>query len=719
MATMWYKNVNCNVVYVDPAATGTATGVTPNDAILDLPTPSAMSGGTVYLLRRGAVTPATYTLGKTTCAQDSVAIWGMPLSTDEQYAMVPVEAKTAWDADAATRPILQTLTQTTVYPQFTGFGASMHRVNLQFGFTAVHQNTVPALHFNGDAVSLTHVKSQLTGFDMDVVTTNTPVTTSKILSSIRFFGKHVVLADCEFQAPVSKDGDLGSYAQTFNTDAVCYRNRDGVIIINNCVFRGGRNSYGNNTGGLSCISVVARVCYLYNSTFDLCDYRSNNAVTQNVRSAFKIGAKLSRIFNNTITTRPFASQGSATPGINYVTDSDASASCVGTPVDPLAIICKTNMDTTNAPDDGTWASDTIVDGLTIDASGLRHAPSGLIVNSSSDAALYPGAYQIVIRNYSFTAPQAARLADTIVGLYVPAGGRVFVENAAVHYSNTMGFALACGSAANGTGFLSEYNNSKSTFRNCAASGRIRLDSVRYAEITSLTITGTDIAYPLECYGGVFYIGTMTIPSGWVATGMVYASYRAQVFVDTINIPMILTLGSNGQAQTLSVANNGAAGAWASWHYNVSVRASTVYRTGGAAAGLLFKANSASATHRGTHMAPRPFAAKAVAPGTTGLRRVTMYLAAKGVSADLIFKNLIVEVTAPSGASGFATFSSAASGRLETDSSVWNNDTGLSMYRLVTIVRVDRNENLGVRVSFRGFESTTNYIYVDPKIDVSA
>lgn len=718
MATMWYKNVNCNVVYVDPSATGTATGVTPADALTDLPTPSAMSGGTVYLLRRGLVTPSTYTLGLTTSAQDVIAIWGMPLTTDEQYAMVPAEAKTEWDADAATQPVLQTVAQATTPPTFSGFGFSLHRVVLSLGFTAVFTAAVSML-LSGDAVSFTYVKVMSTGFDL---ATATDVTGSKHLGAIRCTGRSVRFADCEIQSPSTTDAyGYGSFVQYITTCAIYVGNRDGIAVFDNCTFRLASFVYGALQLYGAIVSV--RTCLVNNCVYDLVDYRTGLGTTNKIgRIAMAIDAKILRVNNVSITTRQLGTQSALTPSAGAGGDSIGVTTfgAIGTPQFPLFVVAYTVDPSVTA--DGTAYTDWVIDTVTMDASGYRTAPSGLLVGPyQGSGGVSNGVFQVKIRNITFNAPQNHRVNDTVTGLACPSGPGVFIENCVVNYANTMAYAYAVG-CMRGDGTL--YYNAKATVRNCAGKGRLLVDSVRYAEFTSFEVVATDIASPVEVYGGPVYIGTLTMPAGWTSASMVRSANRGQLLIDSINIPVIYDLigtAVDSKEQTITVANNGAVGVWGSFHRWNQVKTSTVYRTGGASAALYVQTNTLSYSSRytGAWLAPRPFAAKNIAPGMTGTRKVTVYVAAKGVAADVVFRTVLVEVTAPSGAADVATYTSTQVGRLEVDASTWNNDTGLSIYKIVIPIKVDRLENLGTRVVFMPFASTTAYIYVDPKIEISS
>jgi hypothetical protein len=140
----------CTVVYVDPSAVGANNGTTPADALIAFPLLTALVANRVYLVRRSA----TISMTPATCAVDNIAIMGMPLPTDEYYAAVPAEAKSAWDADVQTAPTVN-VSQASTTVTFSGHHVAFHRLTIVNSCSAVI--TVWGFTFSGVSVSLSNV----------------------------------------------------------------------------------------------------------------------------------------------------------------------------------------------------------------------------------------------------------------------------------------------------------------------------------------------------------------------------------------------------------------------------------------------------------------------------------------------------------------------------------------------------------------------------------
>ena len=89
------------VVYIDPSIASAGDGSTPATALSAFPTDaSTWPEYVAFIIRRTAEeTRATFT--KISPSSKSVAIIGMPKSTDELYTSMPEEAKAAWGSDSS------------------------------------------------------------------------------------------------------------------------------------------------------------------------------------------------------------------------------------------------------------------------------------------------------------------------------------------------------------------------------------------------------------------------------------------------------------------------------------------------------------------------------------------------------------------------------------------------------------------------------------------
>lgn len=99
MSTINYGGTNRNVYYVDATMTdNTGDGLTPQTAFKDL-SASSLVDNSVYIFRR---TPKSIysTVSSGTASQIyNIIFMGMPVSSDIMYAIIPQEAKDAWNTD--------------------------------------------------------------------------------------------------------------------------------------------------------------------------------------------------------------------------------------------------------------------------------------------------------------------------------------------------------------------------------------------------------------------------------------------------------------------------------------------------------------------------------------------------------------------------------------------------------------------------------------------
>lgn len=107
MATMNIFGIDCNVVFLDPTASGSNDGSTQANALTAMPLQSEYVSDTVYLMRR---TASQLSYGDNTSSSPSnnstasnVFFIGMPLTTDDLYNKLPPSLQgTSWDSDGET-----------------------------------------------------------------------------------------------------------------------------------------------------------------------------------------------------------------------------------------------------------------------------------------------------------------------------------------------------------------------------------------------------------------------------------------------------------------------------------------------------------------------------------------------------------------------------------------------------------------------------------------
>ena len=99
MSTMNYGGTNRNVYYVDATMTdNNGDGLTPQTAFKDL-SASSLVDNSVYIFRRTPKSSYSTITGGTASQIVNIIFMGMPISSDKMYAIIPQEAKDAWNTD--------------------------------------------------------------------------------------------------------------------------------------------------------------------------------------------------------------------------------------------------------------------------------------------------------------------------------------------------------------------------------------------------------------------------------------------------------------------------------------------------------------------------------------------------------------------------------------------------------------------------------------------
>ena len=99
MSTINYGGTNRNVYYVDATMTdNTGDGLTPQTAFKDL-SASSLVDNSVYIFRRTPKSSYSTVSSGTASQVYNIIFMGMPISSDKMYAIIPQEAKDAWNTD--------------------------------------------------------------------------------------------------------------------------------------------------------------------------------------------------------------------------------------------------------------------------------------------------------------------------------------------------------------------------------------------------------------------------------------------------------------------------------------------------------------------------------------------------------------------------------------------------------------------------------------------
>jgi hypothetical protein len=358
----------------------------------------------------------------------------------------------------------------------------------------------------------------------------------------------------------------------------------------------------------------------------------------------------------------------------------------------------------------------LVDGVTVDLLGEPGRYNGLLVSNVAVA-------------YTSTATSAARARSTIKNIVVRKNlTPLLAETVGTHYAglfdlNGKILVDTCLLSASKTSLqqpvpLNPYEET-CYFRALTLTGTANFNSCEYAEILSLTIPSPIAGALSATNGALVYVATAIMQGTWAAETLVNALRAARVFIDAADKAVLVTVDTNTQTQVYVNNNAGVSGYWRGRNCSFDAYTSNVFRTGGASSAIKLDMGATAfvTSGLGVWLAPPPLPAKPVAPGGTGVKTVTVFMAYKFFSSfDPSKLRIYVEV--PSGAgTDRLTYDSFHDGLWTTDASAWNNDSGLTIMKCTMVVQVDRNENLGIRIQHLWYQASA-YAYIDPKIQIS-
>lgn len=98
MTTINYGGVNRKVYYVDATMSSGGDGLTPQTAFKDL-NASDFEDNSIYIFRRTPKSIYSTIKGGAASKPYNIILTGMPISSDKMYAIIPEEAKEAWNTD--------------------------------------------------------------------------------------------------------------------------------------------------------------------------------------------------------------------------------------------------------------------------------------------------------------------------------------------------------------------------------------------------------------------------------------------------------------------------------------------------------------------------------------------------------------------------------------------------------------------------------------------
>lgn len=693
MTTMRLFGRDLTIKYVDSAAAGTNDGSTPANALTALPSHASLAASTIYLVRRGNT--QTWTPGAN--SNSRVVIMAMPLSTDYLYPFLPSEATTAWGADAGTYATINVAAVDAAIAH-TGNFFWLHGLDIVEPVSGgVAQSAANNLwSWTTNNFVMTQCKRRLSGYDL----TSATGAPGRSARSWKITGNNSFLRDVDINLVDVQDGAARSNSSTawmmlYGTDCVISKCTGTVGDLYNSTMyayhiRGDRGRIQDVT-----INLVATFSTSINSyrmpggvRMDQCIYGVAKDITVMYLRAIT--------FSGSPTTQAMGPLGTGDGFINLSTCTSLIASGL------TADFATNNSFTTNA------------------------ITTNLILISDNPATAThakPMSIDTVVAKQADGHTGAAGSTNT---------GAVNIQSATHAIArNVTGWCL------NGTGINISTRTDSSASGNCNASlengdckGKVIIKGSVRAHLTSLvstvstltphvtidnggTTTGyTGIAGATECL-----IESLTLPVGQL-TEQLLVTGNCTLGIETCNVTPVYTQGTTiANRGTITINNEaGVTGSWRCRTVDNELKTVNAYRTGGASAAV--KLTPLASGGMPAYVGPLAFPALAISDatvGSTGQRTMTIYAAYKGYSNLPDPNNMWIELEVPNGGTGTKTrvINTRGYGSWETDTSAWNNDSGLTIIKQRLPFSYDRAEGVKLRIGCDWWQSGC-YALIDPK-----
>lgn len=699
------SNIEFNVLYVDPSSSTSGDGSTPANAMNSLPSSiSSVQSGTCFIIRR---TSSGVTLPKGSSSSiNAMAIIGMPKPGDELYGFVPVEATTAWGADAADYATV-TATDQSSYESYLTISSAVaffaYRLNIGWGSSSMSYMIDFSDSSYLNAVSFERCLFGIAGYDLSSATSDAPRNTGGMVrctSAMTFGFKHNVvhsvggggmsgsssvvyvqkpkfLSVCDIDVWIATDSSYYSSYQTLQFgDSKSYMIDADVEGI--AVHYVQRNSYGSIPGAIS-------ITY--------CDYAKVRGLSASME-ARSIGSGTPKTLKITTTTFTFTN----------LSEFDVKGV------------------TANFPKVWNNYGDSLhvlyVSGSSSSSPGTHRTVEDVVVNMASSGGVdeeYGGNYYSYIKQNSsgstnnMTKCCAVRLQGGTSGM--SATGRsngpepMVVKNVSV--SHQRGVALYA---------------SECWVKNSTVGGMFRCDSCT-ADINSISTWYP--GYAIVANGSTIKVGSITLGKGNIpesnsdpAIGNNVQESYCSIYVGSCNGSLMSDNRSSG-----SSVDNGYMAICASeideGHYtsrseNAMCDTWSVARSGSASTASLKFSNMAADGPGYLSIGRNPFAGFSI-PATAGSRTLIVYVATKGYQ-DLsdIGNCFIINASVPYGEGTYESFYSNVHGRWIEDTSTWVGEYGLQAYRIEIPMTIAENCNVDVKMHFRKYDQNGR-TYVDPTI----
>ena len=689
---MRYSNVDFNVVYVDPSTETAGDGSTPETALKDLPaTVEEFVSDTCFLIRRTSEEFAAVIPSGTHNEMYNLMILGMPNAADLMYDLVPDEAKSAWDADAAGYANVKSTVYNGAFqmPNIRHF--ILHRVYL-FRDNINADNYIFYFYNGNDyraCISIDHCKFGSKGLDVDSNDyAGGPVTASRLKSYMYiYYARILSISDltmnftvtgntsnaygiyCRF-AEILHVEDVRIYSPMSYTSSGYYalylsdRSDEGIeCVIRNVtqkVFFNGTYEY------IPCMLIVQG--YLNAKIHDL-KMEMGTALSE---------ARPSNLFiNNTIVY------------LNYLREYSVKNITVNL---PDCWRCNSPAFRMSSCYSGTYIPGIEKEVRNVSIILAEENGIGSPINYSeakNSGSSYVAAY-LEFSNRDCDVYAKTPIVDNLTVIH-PRGRSLYIYNARLTNATLKG-AMSCYYTVADIDLLETWFPGYVLW--AYDGSHVRVKDLR------VNIDNPEYLYAQEPAIGTTY------------------SNRANIFADKSNVSLHpLTCYDREDYyiyQGFTCNNEGEDGHFCQRTPNGICDTWSVRRVGGSSAALKLYNNSCN-TMRTMVLGRRPFKGMQLLANTTGRHLLKMHIAYKGYPDDTdMFRRLIVSATVKR-EDGDVTYFSTLHGRWADDSeSLWTNDDNLTQKCLELPLDLPNSEPVDVRIYFAWY-SSSGFVYIDPAV----
>ena len=715
---MIFSNIDFTLKYLDPSAEENGDGTSPESPLNAFPESIGELGdNTAWIIRRTSEDYSAFLPGGNTSEIHNILFIGMPKNTDPLWTMMPRLAQEAWGSDEAEYANIRANTGDEPWGDEYGFNLPacktfmLHRLYVfrdeSWAYMSIFK--FPAQDYTA-SISIENCKFGQKGINLDSQDFTDSTNTSRCKAFFYINTAHVLsMHRCIFN--IVNDGDdwYGDTADPFHLNNASYISVSDIDVYTTTSQYGG--DYGPGGGTALCFSNGSwggafsdyqnlrfhilvngtwgyMPCLFYSAVNDYCRIRNITATVEerklgtNNPSQYCVGQSMIRSHGS----REFEIDGITVtiPKCWRITEGGRVVSISGFCNSTIPGFSKSirNISISMAETDG-------VDSEASTGNYYEWVRQGI-----GDIGRYPWYSALEMsfseRNYS-------------EGAWEP----VIVSGITVTHPHGVAlYAYGC------------------QIRNCSLKGTIKLRRC-VADVTSMTSFYPGYAL-FAAEASTLRVGTLTLGkenseiTGGADDPAVgsYYSDTSFIYVGTCNGPLKSNIGGTAtnvyNGYNVICANESDSGHYTCRSENYICDTWNARRTGGAPACL--KIVSSANGSGGMSLGRAPFRGFQVTPAATGIHKLELHIAAKGIS-DLseLNRRLLVQVSVPRASGTQDVYFSSTSGHWEDDSSSeWVNDSEMVQKKLVMPLNITEAGALDVKIHYQLY-SASGYVYIDPSI----